>query len=361
MLLLALACRDPAPERVANETDPEEEVDVPQWPERPDVDALVLAEMEQSHIPAVAACSLKDFQVDWCQGYGWAELESERPATETTPFLLASVSKMVIAVAALEAERDGDLELDAALDLDFPVVHPDAPEHELTPRMLGAHVAGIQDNWDVLEADYVDGDSDLPLRDWCASYFVEGGERYNDKRNFGAAPEERYDYSNAGATLMAYAVEHAVGQDFADYSDERVFEPLGMTNTAWHLASLEGDPAMPYTWRQGDYQAEGHYGFPDYPDGQLRASALDLGRFLEAWGEEPDLRVISWPDLEPDQGLVWYRWQHDGATVWGHNGGEVGVSTEIGVFEDGTGFVVLMNSEGGRGSLRVLEDAVLGL
>ena len=359
MLLIAFACTDPAPEREANEL-PTEEEEVA-WPERPEVDEAVIAEMERAHIPGIAACTLSEGRVDWCQGYGWAEIETERPVTEATPFLLASVSKTVIGITALEASRDGLLDLDGPLALDFEVVHPLAPEHELTPRMLGAHVAGVADNWDVLEADYVDGDSDVPLMEWCESYFTEDGSRYARRANWGQAPETAYDYSNAGATLMACAIEEAVGQDFAAYSEERVFGPLGMEETSWHLATLEAEPAMPYTYRQGAYTAEGHYSFPDYPDGALRGSARDLGALLEAWGAEPDLREIAWPDLEPDQGLVWYRWDFADGTVWGHNGGEVGVSTEIGLFDDGSGFVVLMNGEGRWDTLYIVEEAVLGL
>ncbi|HJN74637.1 MAG TPA: serine hydrolase domain-containing protein [Myxococcota bacterium] len=360
MFLIGLACTDPAPlPREPNEL-PDDDLDVT-WPERPEVDALVLEEMERAHIPGVAACTLSDFQVDWCQGYGWAELETETPATEATPFLLASVSKTVIAVTALEASRDGQLALDAPLSVGFAVQHPVEVDHEITPRMLGSHVAGIVDNWDVLEADYVQGDSEVPLGQWCESYFVEGGERYSRRRNFGDAPEESYEYSNAGATLLAYGVEYAVGQDFADYSEERVFGPLAMDETSWHLATLDAEPAMPYTYRQGEYEAEGHYGFPDYPDGQLRSSARDLGVFLEAWGRDEDLREIAWSGLDEDQGFVWYRWEFAGEEIWGHNGGEVGVATEIALFDDGRGFVVLQNGEGRWDSLYKIEEAVLGL
>lgn len=364
MIVLLLACIDPSPTRLPNELpldDEEEGEDTFDWPERPEVDALVIEEMERSHIPAVAACTLADGEVDWCQGYGWAHIEDQVPATEATSFLLASVSKTVIGVGALQASRDGHLDLDAPLELDFPVVHPDDEVHAITPRMLGAHVAGARDNWDVLEDDYVDGDSPLPLGEWCASYFVEGGERYSERNNFGASPEEEYDYSNAGASLLAFAIEDAVGQDFADYTGEQVFEPLGMDETSWHLAGLEEDPAMPYTYRQGAYTAEGHYGFPDYPDGQLRSSARDLAAFLEAHGQDADLREITWPELEPDQGLIWYRWSFADEQIWGHNGGEVGVSTEIALFDDGRGFVVLMNGEGRWDTLYKVEEAILGL
>ena len=44
-----------------------------------------------------------------------------------------------------------------------------------------------------------------------------------------------------------------------------------------------------------------------------------------------------------------------------NNGGEVGVATEIALFDDGRGFVVLQNGEGRWDSLYKIEEAVLGL
>ena len=350
-MLLLLACTDPAPEREAN--DPDEVVVA--WPDRPDVDAAVLAQMEADRVPGLAACTLVDGEIDWCQGYGWAHIGDEVPATEATPFLLASVSKTVIPVAALDA----GLDLDVPVVAGFPVEHPDSDE-AITPRMLGGHVSGIVDNWNVMDPLYVDGDSPIALDDFLEGYLVEGGEHYRD-RNWGDAPGETNEYSNIGASLLALAVQVEAEQDFAAYCDANVFEPLGMDDTSWFLATLGSEPAMPYTWRGGDYVEEGHYGFPDYPDGQLRSSALDMARFLAAHGEDERLREITFPRKDSDQGLIWYRWTLAGHEVWGHNGGEVGVSTEMGVLDDGRGFVVVMNGEGRWDTLEAVETAILEL
>ncbi|MCP4806164.1 MAG: beta-lactamase family protein [Proteobacteria bacterium] len=351
-VFLLLACSDPAPERTPNESTEEVEVD---WPDRPDVDAAVLERMESDHIPGLAACTLVDGEIDWCQGYGWAHIDDEVPATEATPFLLASVSKTVIGVAAL----DVGLALDEPVVAGFEVVHPDSST-EITPRMLGGHVSGIVDNWNVMDALYVDGDSPIPLAEFLEAYLVEGGEHYG-ARNWGGAPGETAEYSNIGASLLALAVEVAADQDFADFCDANVFGPLGMDHTAWHLADLSTEPAMPYTFRAGSYSEEGHYGFPDYPDGQLRSSALDMATFLAEYGQDEELRDIAFPRKDNDQGFVWYRWKLSGHEVWGHNGGEVGASTEIGVLEDGRGFVVVMNGEGRYDTLEAIETAILGL
>ncbi len=346
--MLALGC-SPALERDANPGSGD-------WPDRPEVDAAVLEEMDRSAVPGLAACTLSRGRVDWCQGYGLAEIEADSLVTEDRPFLVASVSKAVVAVTALEA----GLELDEPAQLGFPLEHPRS-ETPITPRMLGSHVSGIVDNWDVLEAGVVEGDSEVALADFLEAYLAPGGEHFDADLSWDAHPERAYEYSNVGAATLALAVQAQQGEDFAAYSERAVFAPLGMEHSSWHLAGLQQEPAMPYTVSRGAFEPVGHTGFPDYPDGQLRSSALDLATLVAAWGEDERLRERAWTGLDPDQGFGWYRWQLEGQTVWGHNGGEVGISSEIGVLEDGRGFVVLMNGEGRGDTLERIEAAVLEL
>ncbi len=354
ILISVFACSDPLETRSANHDDSA-------WPDRPDVDAAVLDELGAARVPGAAVCTLHDGATDWCQGYGWADADSLAPATTATPFLVASVSKTVVASAALMAAQDGLLALDEPLEVGFAVAHPVAPGTPITPIMLASHTSGIADDWDTLDASYVQGDSPVALGEFLESYLVPGGARYT-VGSWGDAPGQALDYSNVAIALLAYAVEVAVGQPFQDYCRDRLFTPLGMADTAWHLADLPAEPAMPTSWTRGDYVAEGHYGFPDYPSGQLRSSAEDLATYL-AWvaAEGPEaLFEPLVPTIDDEQGFVWYRWTLGGRTVWGHNGGETGVAAEVGLLDDGRGFVVVMNGEGDRNTLATLEEAALG-
>ncbi len=74
----------------------------------------------------------------------------------------------------------------------------------------------------------------------------------------------------------------------------------------------------------------------------------------------PSRTTSSDADLDADQGLLWYWWRLAGDDVWGHNGGEVGTSTEIVLREgDGVGAVVRMNGLGGDDTLADVEKAVM--
>jgi CubicO group peptidase (beta-lactamase class C family) len=280
--------------------------------------------------------------------------------------MLASISKTVVGVAAMQAVEDGLLDLDADVNdvLPFAVRNPVFPDDAITLRMLLAHVASLRDNWQVLNHVYVRGDSPVALGDFLAGYFVPGGADYDAERNFtGHAPGRAYAYCNEGVALAAYLVEVAAGIAFDAWCEARIFEPLGMASTGWHLRDLERrDVAMPYRYRSGPdrYRPTGQYGYPDYPDGQLRSSAADLSRFLRAFvgfGELDGVRILRTDSVEEmrrmqfgdavrGQGLVWYVLHRNGERLLGHNGGDSGVATQMFFRErDGTGVITLANGD----------------
>lgn len=125
------------------------------------------------------------------------------------------------------------------------------------------------------------------------------------------------------------------------------------------------DVARPYQYDGGNYIPYPHYGFADYPDGQLRSNVKDMANFMIAYlnggnfGQNSILSPSSvnemWtpqiPSLNAYQGLNWYReelYHSNGTTwLWGHNGGEMGASTDM-YLDPVTkiGICVLTNGEG---------------
>jgi CubicO group peptidase (beta-lactamase class C family) len=318
--------------------------------------------MRAGRMPGLAAAIVRDGEIAWARGYGWANLADERRATPDVQFMLASVSKTFIAVAVMQAVEDGLLDLDADVDdvLPFPVRNPAFPDAAITARMLLAHTSSIRDNWDVLTRIYTPGDSPVPLGAFLEGYLVPGGRHYDAERNFlSSAPGTAYAYGNEGAALAAYLVEAASGTPFDAWCEARIFAPLGMAETSWHLRGLDrAGVAMPYRWSHARYRAYGHYGYPDYPDGALRTSARQLARFLLAFigdGELDGVRILQassveairrrqFADVVPGQGLIWYVLHRKGERLLGHNGGDSGVATQMYYRPaDGTGVITLTN------------------
>jgi len=177
-------------------------------------------------------------------------------------------------------------------------------------------------------------------------------------------PGESYDYCNVATALAGYVVETVGTQPFDDHCDAEIFAPLSMDDTGWHLADFDPDDvAMPYRNTPSGFVAYGHFGYPDYPDGQLRTSAADLGRFLAAIssggeldggrileaGTVEELLTAQVPEVDATQYVYWYATTVVGRSVIGHNGGDNGVATEM-YFdpETGVGVVVLANVDWGQ-------------
>ena len=47
-------------------------------------------------------------------------------------------------------------------------------------------------------------------------------------------PGDRYAYSNGGYFLLSLLVQRASGRSLREFSDERIFRPLGMGDTHFH-------------------------------------------------------------------------------------------------------------------------------
>jgi CubicO group peptidase (beta-lactamase class C family) len=359
LLLLLVGC--PAPEE-----DDEGLVDVPE------LDAFIEARLDRAEVPGLAAAILVDGELRWVGAYGWANLEEERPVTPDTTFMLASTSKTVTATAVMQVWEDGGFALDDDVEdaLSFSVANPSHPSDPITYRQLLLHTSSIVDNWDILEDYYVQGDSPILLGTYLEDYLDPAGALYDASNNYvGDTPGALYEYSNIGATLAGFLVEATTGVPFDTHCEDHIFEPLGMTDTGWHLSDIDASAlAMPYGGSPGSYTPYGHYGYPDYPDGTLRTSVVQLASFLAANMADGSLgpaRILEAETIDlmrtvqvaAIQGLIWYYEPDFGDDVIGHNGTDDGVSTDMYYrLSDGVGIIVLTNGEARYGPLLAIEE-----
>lgn len=346
------------------------------YPVLEQLDQAITSIMTEDGIPGIAACIIQEGTVAWCNGYGHANIETERAATFHTPFMLASVSKTITGVALMHLVEKGSIGLDDSIQdyLTFDVNHP-IDDRYITPRMLLSHTSGIDDNWSVMNSVIVEGDSPITLSEFLEGYLTSEGQWYDSERNFlDSGLEGQTHYSNIGVALAGLLIEPVSGITFSEYCQTHIFEPLGMKNTSWFLSGLnEDDVAVPYIRTDDGLEGLSHYGYPDYPDGALRTGAEPLATFLAMFvnggtydGIEilspqgvTEMKRIQYPQLDGTQGLIWYSRDIDGIRYFGHGGSDRGVSTRIGFRDDGMGFVILMNSAEVDGTLGRIEYALI--
>lgn len=319
--------------------------------------------MALGNLPGVSAAIVRGDEVVWTRGYGQANLWRDEPVRPSTLFMLASISKTVIATAVMQGVERALFGLDDDVNdiLPFPVRTPEHPRRVITVRQLLTLTSSIRDRWPVWDDLYVKGDSTIPLGIFLEGYLVPGGEDYRRANFYSTKPGSRYRYSNVGAALAAFLVEAASGSGFDAWCETNIFQPLGMDRAGWHLADVPvADVAMPYRWSadRNRYLAYGQYGYPDYPDGALRTTAPQIARHLGmmmnggVWNgtrvlERDTVREMlrsQIPDTTYGQGLLWYRTRSRGRALIGHNGGDSGVAT-VAFYDpyDEVGVVVLAN------------------
>ncbi len=110
------------------------------------MDGLMSAEMSQNHVPGAVVVVVKDGEVLFSKGYGYADLETRTPVDPaTTLFRPGSVSKLVMWTAVMQLVEQGKLSLDADvneyLDFTIPATFPEP----VTLKSLLTHTPGFED------------------------------------------------------------------------------------------------------------------------------------------------------------------------------------------------------------------------
>jgi CubicO group peptidase (beta-lactamase class C family) len=334
------------------------------------LDSILISTMTTYHIPGLGALiNSKENGIIWKRNFGYANIHLNNPVEDTTVFLIASVSKTVVATAIMQFWEADSFDLDDNINDyldDFQVRIPNFPYDTITFRMIMTHTSSIKDNWYWLNLLTICGDSPIPLDTFLINYFTPGGTYYNQYSNFvNAPPGTVWEYSNVAICILAYIVERFSGMPFDQYCKENIFDPLEMNKTSWFLDGLDTTTiATPYLWQSNQYIPYCQYGSPDYPDGQLRTTKMDLEHFLSAymnWGIYNGARILDSSTVElilsdhlgypipvygDYQGLVWYQsGELNNRWPWGHTGGWLGCRTAM-FFQQNEkwGIICFMNS-----------------
>ncbi|WP_293864884.1 serine hydrolase domain-containing protein, partial [Steroidobacter sp.] len=184
------------------------------------VDAL-FAEFDRADSPGVALGIYRNGEMVYARGYGRADLESDRPITPSTVFHVASVSKQFTAFSVALLASEGKVDLQADVRRYLPYV-PDFGQ-VITPLDLIHHTSGLRNQWTL----FVIGGQDMRnvLRQPQILNMV------GRQRSLDFAPGTEVSYSNTGYTLLAEIVRAQSGRSLREFTQQRIFQPLGMEHT----------------------------------------------------------------------------------------------------------------------------------
>lgn len=306
--------------------------------------------MATTHAPGVAVAVVEDGEYEWAEGFGFADLENNVPASEHTLFRMGSISKSMTAVGAMELWERGKL------DLDLPVQKycPEFPKKDQTisTREVMEHLGGIRH--------YKGGPGDLEIKN--TKHFddpIQAGLDFFKNNPLVAEPGTHFHYSTQGYTLVGCVMQGASGAKYVDFMMQNVFARAGMSQT-----QVDNRFAIiPYRTRFYQKTADGAVQNSEFldssykiPGGGWLSSAKDMARFEVAVLNDKlikgSTREVMWTRGKPSDGskdsygLGWGISTEDGVLFVGHDGGQQGTSTAFLIAPDKhAGVVVLVNME----------------
>ena len=162
--------------------------------------------LEKGDVPGVSIAYINRGKLTWQKGFGVTSMKTKIPVTNSSVFEAASLSKPVVAYAAMKLVDEGKLDLDKPLNqylsTPYPNVH-DTRINQVTARQILSHTSGFP-NW-----------------------------RNSDTLKIFFNPGERFSYSGEGFVYLSKCIESITGEKFNDFMTQTVFEPLGMKHSSY--------------------------------------------------------------------------------------------------------------------------------
>lgn len=350
------------------------------------LDTAIKATVAEGRAAGVSVAILRNDKPIYSRSAGLADLERSAPATTTTVYRIASLTKQFTAAGILRLAEQGKLSVDDRLSVYLPEF-PRAAEVSL--RDLLNHTSGVRNYTETDTADRI-GDTGATVPELIAAI-----AKQDPLYDF--APGTMWRYSNSNYALLGAVIEKVTGQTYAQFMKVTIFDPLGMADTAVDdNGAVVLDRASGYRLADSHPGAFRHAGHLDmsvpYAAGAIRSTIEDLvrwnsglhgGRLLSPVSLKqmagPGLlrngaetqTAVYWPGDPgvPPEGLVpgpyAFGLEHytlNGHRVIGHNGSLPGFDAVMNAYpDDRITIIVLANTNGIAGDLESkVADIMLG-
>ena len=206
---------------------------------------------------------------DFEKSYGLANRSFLVPNTPETRNSINSISKTFTAVAVLMLTQEGKINLQSPVADYLPSLTA-AWKDEVTVHHLLSHTAGLP--------------RESGVQPHEALTFEQQIAAYINGLPLLFTPGERYEYSNAGVTLLGAIIEKVANDTYANVITSRIISPLGLNNTGvYQSRNVVSDQAVPYRFtRNGTETAQRSKHWGDNAGGALYSTPSDLHTFVSA-------------------------------------------------------------------------------
>jgi len=276
------------------------------------IDGLLEQGARERAVPGVVAAACDRDGTLYEGAHGSLSVGGEARVRPDTMFALASMTKPITSVAALQLLERGTLELQQPVadvlsefdrlqvlegfDGDVPRLR--APASRATIRELLTHTSGLGywfSNPDIFRYHQLTGIPD-----------ASAGERRMFEIPLVADPGTRWEYGTS-TDWLGQVIEAATGQDLASYCEEHVFAPLGMSDTTFRPTDEQRERLMAIHARAPEGGlVPGALELPAEPEffsggGGAFGTAADYLRFMRALlrgGELDGERILAADTIE---------------------------------------------------------------
>ncbi len=148
---------------------------------------------------------------------GYSDISKQKSITAATNFSLASLSKIFTAIAVMQLQQNGKIDLNDALIKYL----PDFPFPEITIKQIVSHTSGLPE-MDIFRLYHLPGKKPLTNQDIIPAL---------KNTTLLSKPGSEWHYSSIGFGLLALLVEKLSHQSFGEYIRENICKPAGLNNT----------------------------------------------------------------------------------------------------------------------------------
>ncbi|HEY4814308.1 MAG TPA: serine hydrolase domain-containing protein [Chthoniobacterales bacterium] len=291
------------------------------------IDNLVEAQVRKLGIPGYSLAVISNKVTVIQKGYGFADLEAERPVTPNTVFGLASVTKTFTALALLMLVDEGKIRLDYPLSRYITALPPNW--RKLTVGQLASMTAGIPKGI-------------TPEVAWTDEMALLENEPLVSE------PGTQFLYSNCSYRIIGTVIERVSGQSYMEFLRTRILGPLGMPDTGPTDRKFDPPIAVAYA-KNTSAQLVPLAGYKNpeinFSAGMLASNSVDLAKYATAllahrllspagyellWKKRPELPS----GVRPEWAFGWASGTTSGHLRLAMNGTLPGVASTIMIFPD---------------------------
>jgi CubicO group peptidase (beta-lactamase class C family) len=341
----------------------------------PDVEKVINSFLHKWSIAGASVAVSKDGKLIFAKGFGLADTASRIQTQPFNQFRIASISKLVTAIAVMKLEEDGRLSLgdkvfgpDGILDDPYFSDPKDKRVYNITVAQLLSHEAGWSQRYGdqmfmpILVAEKMNLKPPVDTRTIV---------RFALDKRLQYTPGAGRAYSNLGYSILGLVIEKITGMPYERYCKQKILEPLGIydMNIAGNLPSEKAPFEVTYYETADIVLKPSIYGTgemvpPRYGGNDIRAlgsagawiaTAPDLMRLLlavDGFSTRPDILSGQSVQFMTDNGngfapVGWKTTVMDGN--WWRTGSFPGTAGMMKRQPDGIAWVVLFNSSAWNG------------